>query len=202
MQLAQLGAETALQPPERGDHRRRHAIFLFGAGERRRMYPDSRLRILCGAVGRPVAGEFGEYLAEHALAAVAVDDALVVDEVGRGLGQRALRDAGRDGLRLRSARKRSNDMPLWQAAAGARAARRPAAVTGLWRQAASGITAGRAGAGAGWAMAKDERDRDAAEEREIAKTASMSPGQRNLRGGQKVKRAHHFKAKSQFNQYG
>ena len=44
--------------------------------------------------------EFGEHLAEHALATVAVDDALVVDEVGRGLGQRALRDALRHGLLL------------------------------------------------------------------------------------------------------
>jgi hypothetical protein len=35
---------------------------------------------------------------QHALAAVAIDDALVVDEIGRGLGQRARRDAGGDGL--------------------------------------------------------------------------------------------------------
>ena len=55
MQIAQLGAEIALQPPERGDHGRRHAIFLLGAVERRRMRPDSRLRIFCSAIGRPVA---------------------------------------------------------------------------------------------------------------------------------------------------
>src|SRR4029079_11624029 len=35
-----------------------------------------------------------------ALATVAVDDALVVDQIGRGFGQRALRDALRYGLLL------------------------------------------------------------------------------------------------------
>src|SRR5205823_10963908 len=38
-------------------------------------------------------GELGEDLPEHALAAVAVDDALVVDEVGRGRRERVLRHA-------------------------------------------------------------------------------------------------------------
>ena len=98
MQLAQFGAKTALQPPERGDHGRRHPIFLLGAVECCRMHPDSRLRIFCRAIGGPVPGEFGEHLAEHALAAVAVDDALVVDEVGCGFGERALRHAGGDRL--------------------------------------------------------------------------------------------------------
>src|SRR6266849_8992633 len=46
------------------------------------------------------AGELGEYLPEHALAAVAVDDALVVDKSGRGFGQRALRHARRGRLLL------------------------------------------------------------------------------------------------------
>jgi hypothetical protein len=93
MQFAQLGAKAALQSPERGDHGRRHAKFLLGAVERRRMHPDSRLRILCRAVGGPVPREFREHLAEHALAAVAVDDALVVDEEGRSRRERALRHA-------------------------------------------------------------------------------------------------------------
>src|SRR5437763_12501241 len=64
------------------------------------MHPDPRLRVFCRAIGRPVAGEFGEHLAEHALAAVAVDDALVVDEIGCGFGQSALRDALRHCLLL------------------------------------------------------------------------------------------------------
>ena len=100
MQLAQFGAKTALQPPERGDHGRRHPIFLLGAVERCRMHPDSRLRIFCRAIGRPVPGEFVEHLPEHALAAVAVDDALVVDEVGCRFRQRPLRHAGGDRLLL------------------------------------------------------------------------------------------------------
>ena len=100
MQLAEFGAKTALQPPERGDHGRRHAIFLLGAVERRRVHLDARLRIPGSALGRPVAREFVEHRAEHALAAVAVDDALVVDEVGCGFGKRPLRDAFGHGLLL------------------------------------------------------------------------------------------------------
>src|SRR5436190_9103702 len=49
---------------------------------------------LLHAIGRGhAAGELGEDLSEHALAAVAVDDALVVDEVGRSRRQRPLRYA-------------------------------------------------------------------------------------------------------------
>ncbi len=81
-QVAHVGAEIALQPPERGDHGRRHAIFLLGARECRGIGLDVGLALL-HPVGRGhAAGEFGEHLPEHALAAVAVDDALVVDEVG------------------------------------------------------------------------------------------------------------------------
>src|SRR5436190_23753922 len=69
------------------------------------MYPDSRLRIFCSSIGRPVPCEFGEHLAEYALAAIAVDDALVVDEVGCGLGKRALRDAFRHRLLLEVGQK-------------------------------------------------------------------------------------------------
>ena len=99
-QIAHVGAEIAFQSPERGDHRRRHAIFLFGARERRRIGLDRGLALL-HPVGRGhAAGEFGEHLPEHALAAVAVDDALVVDEIRRGFRDRALRHAGGDGLLL------------------------------------------------------------------------------------------------------
>ena len=52
-------------------------------------------------VGRGhAAGKFGEHLTEHALAAITVDDALVVDEIGRGLADRALRNAIRKRLLL------------------------------------------------------------------------------------------------------
>ena len=100
MKIAELGAKAALQPPERGDYGRRHAIFLFGAVERGRMNPDPRLRIFGSPVGGPVAREIGEHRAERALAAVAVDDALVVDEVGRRFGHRTRRYAGCDRLLL------------------------------------------------------------------------------------------------------
>ena len=97
-QVAHVGAEIAFKSPERGDHRRRHAIFLFGARKRRRISLDMRLALL-HPVGRGhAAGKLGEHLAEYALAAIAIDDALVVDEIGRGLADRALRNAGRNRL--------------------------------------------------------------------------------------------------------
>ena len=68
---------------------------------------------------RHAAGEFGEHLPEHALAAVAVDDALVVDEIGRGFRDRALRNAGGDGLRLQI---RQEAVERHAAVAGRRAA--------------------------------------------------------------------------------
>ena len=93
MQVAHVGAEIALQPPERGDHSRRHAIFLLGARERSGVGLDPLLALL-HAIGRGHAsGKLREDLAEHALATVAVDDALVVDQIGRGGSQRALRHA-------------------------------------------------------------------------------------------------------------
>ena len=53
------------------------------------------LLALLHAVGRRhAAGELGEDLPEHALAAVAVDDALLVDEIRRGFRERLLRHAG------------------------------------------------------------------------------------------------------------
>ena len=44
------------------------------------------------------AGELGEHLAEHALAAVAVDDALIVNEIGGGFRNGPLRNSGGDRL--------------------------------------------------------------------------------------------------------
>ena len=110
-------------------------------------------------------GEFGEHLAEHALAAVAVDDALVVDEVGRGLGERALRHAGRDRLLLEvgeEAVERHAVVTGRRAGRGAAAGGWPgtAAAGGLGATGRAG--AGRTGAGAGWADARDENASDAA----------------------------------------
>jgi hypothetical protein len=52
----------------------------------------------CPVARGHAAGELGEHLPEHALAAVAVDDALVVDEIGRSFRNRPLRHPGGDGL--------------------------------------------------------------------------------------------------------
>src|SRR6185369_15666676 len=76
------------------------------------------------AIGRGhAAGEFGEELAEHALAAVAVDDALVVDEVGRGVRDRALRHPGGDRLLFHIGEEAIETRPI---VAGRRARRRRA----------------------------------------------------------------------------
>ena len=99
-QVAHVGAEIAFQSPERRDHSRRHAIFLLGAREGGRVSLDPGLALLHPVRRGHAAGELGEHLPEHALAAVAVDDALVVDEVRRGLAERALRDARGDRLLL------------------------------------------------------------------------------------------------------
>ena len=84
------------------------------------------LALLHPEVGGHAAGEFGEHLAEHALAAVAVDDALVVHEVGRGLRDRALRHAGGDRLLLQLGEEAIERWPLWQEAARGEGVRRGA----------------------------------------------------------------------------
>ena len=104
-QVAHIGAEIALQAPERRDDRRRHAIVLLSAGECRRMHLDMLLAVLHPVDRRHAAGEFGEQLAEYALAAVAVDDALVVGEVGRCCGDGALRHAFGHGALLQLGEK-------------------------------------------------------------------------------------------------
>ena len=104
-QGAHIGAEVAFQSPERRDHRRRHAIFLFGTRKRSRVGSDPGLTLLHPVGCGHAAGEFGEHLAEHALTAVAVDDALVVDEVGGSLADRALRNPSRQCLLLQVGQK-------------------------------------------------------------------------------------------------
>ena len=95
------------------------------------------------AIGRGhAAGEFGEELAEHALAAVAVDDALVVDEVRRSLRYRPLRHAGRNRLLFHVSQEAIEVRPLWHDAA-----RGEAVAFG-----AAGLAAG----GASWAKAVEE----------------------------------------------
>ena len=55
---------------------------------------DPLLPLLHAVRRRHAAGELGEDLPEHALAAVAVDDALLVDEIRRSFRERPLRHAG------------------------------------------------------------------------------------------------------------
>ena len=98
--LAHIGAEIAFQRPERDDDRRRHAVLLVDPRKYLRVGLDLR-RPGLNAIGSGHAiGEFQKRLREHPLAAVDVDDALVVGEVGRDLGDRALRHAVRDRLAL------------------------------------------------------------------------------------------------------
>ncbi len=92
-QVAHVGAEVAFQSPERGNHGGRHAVVLLGAREGRGVGPDPRLPLLHAEGCRHAAGELGKNLPEHALAAVAIDDALLVDEVGLRLADRLLRHA-------------------------------------------------------------------------------------------------------------
>ena len=68
--------------------------MLFRARECRGVGLDPRLAVLHPGHRGHAAGEHREHLSEHALAAVAVDDALVVDEIRRGLRNRVLRNAG------------------------------------------------------------------------------------------------------------
>ena len=97
-QIAHIGAEIALQPPERGDYRGRHAIVALGARECCRVSLDACLALLHPVIGGHAPRKLGEQLAEYPLAAVAVDDALVINEVGRGDRQRALRHAFGGGI--------------------------------------------------------------------------------------------------------
>ena len=90
--------------------------------------------------------ELRKHLPEHALAAVPVDDTLVVDEVGDASANARCDTPAATACCLRSARKRSNDMPLWQAAPPRGAAAATGAAAGL-----AGAAVGLGEAPAGWA---------------------------------------------------
>ena len=130
-QVAHVGAEIAFQSPERRDHFRRHAVLLFRARKRCRVGLDAGLALLHAGDRRHPPREHREHLAEHALAAVAVDDALVVDEIRRGFRQRGLRDAGGDGLLFQAGQKLIKTLAAMTGRA-ARAWRRNALLG--WRQ--------------------------------------------------------------------
>ena len=98
--LALAGAEIALQPPERGDDRGRHAVILLLAGEDRLEFLDlGHARGQPGA-GQHLVGEFEEVLREEALPPVDADDALVEHQIGRCRVEGGGRDALGQGLLL------------------------------------------------------------------------------------------------------
>ena len=91
--LAHVGTEIALESPECGDHRGRHAILLLGAREDFRMLFHLRLTRRNAALRHHPLGKFHEGLREYALALVDADNARIVSEEGFGLCQGTRRDA-------------------------------------------------------------------------------------------------------------
>src|SRR5262249_6536937 len=81
---AHVGAEIAFEPPECGGDGGRHAVLLLGTIEDRLVFADFRSALLEPVGGQHLAGEFEKALREDALAAVDIDDALVVDEIWQG----------------------------------------------------------------------------------------------------------------------
>ena len=88
--LALAAAEIALESPERGDHRRRHAEFLFLAREQRLVLLDLGGAVREPSAGQHLVGDLQEVLGEEALPAVDIDDALIEHQIGRGGGDRGL----------------------------------------------------------------------------------------------------------------
>ena len=91
--VAHIGAEVALQSPERHDHRRRHAELLVDPFEYRCIGLDQSRAALNAVGGGHAIGKFQKCLGEHALTAIDIHDALIVGEKRRGGGDRLLRDA-------------------------------------------------------------------------------------------------------------
>ena len=76
-QVAPHGAEIGLQPPDRHQHRTRHAEALFDALEGARMPLQHVGATFEAASGHHAAGELLEALLEHALATIFLDHALI-----------------------------------------------------------------------------------------------------------------------------
>ncbi len=98
--LAHAGAEIAFETPKAGDHRGRHAILLLGAVEHRLVFAHLCLPLLQPGSGHELAGKFQKAQRKDALAAVDIDDALVINQVGRRRRDGAARDALRQGFGL------------------------------------------------------------------------------------------------------
>src|ERR1700686_231827 len=91
--LALARAEIALQAPERGDDRGRHAEFLLLARKDRLVLLDLGRTLLQPVGSQHLVGEFEKVLREEALPAVDADDALVEHQIGRSGVDRGGRDA-------------------------------------------------------------------------------------------------------------
>jgi hypothetical protein len=111
-----LAPKSLSSAPERDDNRRRHAELLVDLGEDRGIGLDQRAAAL-NAIGRghPI-GKFEKRLGEDALAAVDIDDPLIVAEIRR---------RGRDGLLgdalcHRLAFELGEPLPVWAAGAARR----------------------------------------------------------------------------------
>ena len=105
-EISEIAAEVAFQPPERGQHRRRHAVLLFDLGEQRGVLLHLLLAVRDARAADHAVGELQEGLLEHGLALVAPDDAGIEHQVGRGGRQDLRRNAllQRLGFELRQPR--------------------------------------------------------------------------------------------------
>ena len=98
--VAEIGAEVALQAPEGGEHRRRHAVFLFDRSERGGMLLDLGEAVGNAAAAHHAVGKLQEGLLEHGLAVIAADDGRIEGHGRRGGGDYLLRNALRGGVLL------------------------------------------------------------------------------------------------------
>jgi hypothetical protein len=116
-QVSDIAAEIGLQPPERDDRRRRHAILIFDALEGGGELLDALGAGVEAIFGDHAVGEFQERLREYALAAVLRDDVDVVAQIRRGGCERILRNAGSGGF---AAELREPGLEIGRVAAGLR----------------------------------------------------------------------------------
>ncbi len=91
--VAEIAAEVALQAPEGGEHRRRHAVFLFHLGEQLGVLLDLGEPVGDAAAANHAVGKLQEGLVEHRLAVVAAHDGRVEGHRRGRFGDHARRDA-------------------------------------------------------------------------------------------------------------
>ena len=97
-QIAHAGAEVALQRPERGDHRPRHAVLLLDLGEQLAMLLELRRAGLEPVLRDQLACKRREALGEEALLAVTRDDPRIHGHAVESGREGCARDAVRSRL--------------------------------------------------------------------------------------------------------